>query len=352
MASYTASDPIVIKSVQLINRLDESIPGPEHFRITTVETTFGQLERDCPEDGLVVQNLVLSADPYLRFSIKTGGTLQDNQMVGYTAGKVIVSKHPKWQVGDLFGGHINFSSFQTLSADLVKTLWPLRIPKEKVSYGIGVLGMPGSTAYGGLIDILAAKQNETIFISGAAGAVGGYVGMLAKALFNCRVIGSCGGPEKAAIVKEKFGFDVAIDYKENNSKEKLLLALKEAAPEGIDMYFDNVGGYHLEAALDVLRARGRVAICGQISDYNSKIPTPIPWLPMKMIYAQQRIEGFVCYDWLHGMRGSFHEDMPRWLSEGKLPAIEETVFGGIDNWPVAFQSLFTGGNTGKVVVRL
>lgn len=345
---------VTIQSVELIDRLDEGIPGPEHFRIARTETTFAAMESECLEGGIVIQSLVFSADPYLRGSIKTDGAIPGNQMFGFIAGKVIVSKNPKWQAGDLFGGRLNFTTFQILSPEQAATIWPLRIPEEKISYGVGILGMPGSTAYGGLIDVLAAKQGETIFISGAAGAVGGYVGMLAKSLFNCTVIGSCGGPDKVALVKEKFGFDFSIDYKSEaaSTKDGMVAALKEVAPGGIDMYFDNVGGYHLEAALEVLKAKGRVAICGQIAEYNNKIPNPVHWYPMKMTYSQQRIEGFVCMEWLTGVKGSFHSDMPRWLEEGKIPQLQETIFEGIDSWPLAFQSLFVGGNTGKVVVRL
>jgi NADPH-dependent curcumin reductase CurA len=344
----------IIQSIELIDRLDEGIPGPEHFRIKSTETTLAAMESECQEGGIVIQALVFSADPYLRGSIKTGGTMQGNQMHGFIAGKVLVSKNPKWVVGKLLGGRLDFTTFQVLSPEQAAGIWPLNIPEENISYGVGILGMPGSTAYGGLIDVLAAKQGETIFISGAAGAVGGYVGMLAKSLFNCTVIGSCGGPEKVALVKEKFGFDFAIDYKSEtaSTKEGMVAALKEIAPDGIDMYFDNVGGYHLEAALEVLRTKGRVAICGQIAEYNNKIPNPVPWYPMKMIYSQQRIEGFNCGEWLTGIKGHFHSDMPKWIEEGKLPCIEETVFEGIESWPLAFQSLFVGGNTGKVVVRL
>lgn len=342
---------LVVQSVELIDRLDEGIPGPEHFRITRTDTTLAALESHCLEGGIIVQSMVISADPYLRGLIRTDGAIKGNQMFGFVAGKVIASKNSKWHAGDLFGGRLNFSSFQVLSPEQVAGIWPLRIPEEKISYGIGILGMPGSTAYGGLIDVLAAKHGETIFISGAAGAVGGFVGMLAKSLFNCTVIGSCGGPAKVELVKEKFGFDHAIDYKAASTKEEMVTALKEVAPNGIDMYFDNVGGYHLEAALEVLRAKGRVAICGQIAEYNSKVPTPVNWYPMKMIYSQQTISGFVCSEWLEGKRGNFHTDMPRWIEEGKVH-LEETIFEGIDSWPLAFQSLFVGGNTGKVVVRL
>lgn len=348
-----SADTIVIESLQLIAPLDEGMPGPEHFRIVRTERTLAELEADVEEGGVLIRNLVFSADPYLRGAIKSTGSLK-SQMAGFVAGKIIASKNPKWAVGDLFGGNLPFINVKVLTAQEAAGIWSLtgKITEDQISYGIGVLGMPGSTAYGGLIDVLQAKQGETIFISGAAGAVGGMVGMLAKTLFNCTVIGSCGGPQKGAFIKEQYGFDHAIDYKTINTREEMVEALRAVAPNGIDLFFDNVGGIHLEAALEVLRPRGRVAICGQIQEYNNKVPSPVNWHPFKMIYAQQRIEGFVCHDWLVGKRGNFHSDMPHWLQEGKIAKVQETVFAGIDNWPLAFQSLFTGGNTGKVVVRL
>lgn len=348
-----SSEPITIEAVELIAPLDEGMPGPEHFRIIRKDTTLAELEEQCQEGGIVIRNLVFSADPFLRGQIKSTGTIK-SQMFGFVAGKVLVSKSPKWRVGDLYGAYLPLINVQVLAEEQSTGLWSLtgKITEEQISYGIGILGMPGSTAYAGLIDILQPKQGETIFISGAAGAVGGMVGMLAKSLFQCTVIGSCGGPDKARFIREKYGFDHAIDYKAAGSREDLIEALRAVAPDGIDMYFDNVGGMHLEAALEVLRTKGRVAICGQIQEYNTKVPAPVHWYPMKMIYNQQRIEGFVCGDWLNGKRGHFHTDMPQYIHGGKIATIQETVFEGIDQWPIAFQSLFTGANVGKVVVRL
>ena len=234
--------------------------------------------------------------------------------------------------------------------------WKLsgKVTDTTISYGIGVLGMPGSTAYGGLIDILRPKQGETIFISAASGAVGSLVGLIAKNIFNCTVIGSCGGPQKCEIVTKELGFDHVIDYKlpENCSAEGLANSLKAVAPDGIDMYFENVGGIHFEAAMANLRAGGRVAVCGAISEYNQAAP---PQLAIKnvanLIYKAQRVEGFLCVPWLYRQKGNFHEDMYQWLTEGKVVA-KESFFDGIESWPTAFRALFTGENIGKVVVRV
>jgi NADPH-dependent curcumin reductase CurA len=225
------------------------------------------------------------------------------------------------------------------------------ITEDKISYGIGVLGMPGATAYGGLCDTLRPLQGETIFVSAAAGAVGGMVGQLAKALYNCKVIGSCGGAAKGKLITEEWGFDHAIDYKTCKNKDELVAALKAVAPEGIDMYFENVGGIHFAASMDCLKNYGRVAVCGMIDCYNDAIPEPCNFWPMKMIYSSQRVEGFISSTWLSGKKGNWLADMHKWLSEGKIN-VKETTTEGIENWPHAFISLFEGANIGKVVVKI
>lgn len=211
--------------------------------------------------------------------------------------------------------------------------------------------MPGSTAYGGLIDILRPKKGETVWVSGAAGAVGGMVGMLAKNVFGCRVIGSAGGPEKCKMVVEKFGFDECVDYKACRSTKELIMALRKVSPKGIDMYFENVGGMHFEAAMSCLRPKGRVAVCGVISGYNDAKLPPNKVNLGNMIYTGQRIEGFECSPWLLGKRGNFLQDMAKWVQEGKV-TIQETRFEGLESFGSAFRALFVGGNTGKVVVRV
>lgn len=307
---------------------------------------------------MLVKILVMSADPYLRGQIKSTGSLKKGQvMEGFVGGKVIASCNDKWLEGDLFGAKLPFTSIQVLSNEAMSNtvMWKLTglIAEKDISRAIGVLGMPGSTAYGGLVDVLRPNEGETIFISAASGAVGGLVGMIAKSVYNCTVIGSCGGPEKCRIVKEKYGFDHAIDYKKASNKEELAALLKEVAPDGIDMYFENVGGIHFEVAFEALRTGGRIAVCGQIASYNTAAADYVPLSinPMQMIYTAQRIEGFVCFPWLSGAKGTFLKSMSEWLKQDKL-VVQETFFDGIESWPTAFQSLFTGKNVGKVVVRI
>lgn len=211
------------------------------------------------------------------------------------------------------------------------------------------MGMPGATAYGGLIDVLRPNHGETIWVSGAGGAVGSMVGQIAKNVYGCTVIGSAGGPEKCEYVCEAFGFDHCVDYKTCSKTKDLIVALRKVAPDGIDMYFENVGGMHFEAAMSCLKIGGRVAVCGTISNYNDGRPPPTEIHISNMIYSGQRIEGFVCTPWLSGAQGNFLEDMAGWIKEGKVK-VEETLFEGAETYGEGFQSLFTGGNYGKVVV--
>lgn len=337
------------KTVHLKTLVDGVAPGPEHFEIkeTKVDTN------DIKDGEICVRAMVMSVDPYLRGGIKTGGTKKvGDAMSGFISGKVIASKSADWKENDLIGMSANFSTVQI--ADTRKTVaWKLTdiVTEENISHGIGILGMPGSTAYAGLLDVLKPEEGQTIFVSGAAGAVGGFVGQLAKKLKNCKVIGSCGGPEKCKLVKEKFGFDECIDYKTVSNTEELKAALKHVAPDGIDMYFENVGGMHFEAAFESLRPHGRIAVCGGISNYNSTTVNKIKMNPSQMIYNFQRIEGFVCFPWLSGKKGNFLKDMAGWVNEGKI-VIEETVYNGIENWPVAFNGLFIGANKGKAVLKV
>jgi NADPH-dependent curcumin reductase CurA len=270
-------------------------------------------------------------------------------MNGFVAGKVLHSENENWKVNDLFGATLPFSTYIIVGPELLKQIliWKLTdyITEDKISYGIGVLGMPGATVYGGLVDTLRPLQGETIFISAAAGAVGGMVGQLAKALYNCKVIGSCGGTAKGKLITEEWGFDHAIDYKTLKDKDELVAALKAVAPEGIDIYFENVGGIHFAASMECLNNFGRVAVCGMIDIYNDAIPEPCNFWPMKMIYSSQRVEGFISFAWLSGKKGGdWLGSMHKWLSEGKIN-IKETTTEGIENWPHAFISLFEGGSS-------
>jgi len=256
--------------------------------------------------------------------------------------------------GDLFGASLALTTLQVVVPD-GQLMWKLtdHVTREEISLGIGILGMPGSTAYGGLLDVLDGKNSEgqTIWVSAAAGAVGGMVGQLAKNVLNCTVIGSAGGPDKCRLLVEELGYDHAVDYRACGSKDELAAAIKSVAPDGIDMYFENVGGMHFEAAMDCLRTKGRVAICGRISQYNDAEAPGVRFDPGQMIYSFQRVEGFMCLPWLTRQKGNFVEDMAQWMHEGKIK-VKETFYDGVESWPTAFRALFDGTNIGKVVVRV
>jgi hypothetical protein len=333
---------------------DEGLVSYDNFDIIQTEVDPSALK----EGQLLLKSLVFSVDPYLRGGCKsTGGRAIGSKMDGFIAGKVLESKNKNWMKGDLFGAALPFATVQIVGEEQIAStmMWKLTeyLKESEISYGIGVLGMPGSTAYGGLIDVLRPNKGETIFISGSAGAVGSMVGQLAKKLYGCTVIGSCGGDKKCDFIKTAFGFDSAIDYKQVKTEAELRALVKQASPEGkgIDMYFENVGGIHFEAAYNSLKPYGRIAVCGGISEYNNAEFNKVSINPMQMVYTFQRIEGFVCHPYLTGKKLNFLKDMSKYLRDGTL-VIEETVFNGIESWPDAFQSLFTGKNTGKVVVRV
>jgi len=300
-----------------------------------------------------VKMLVLSADPYMRGRMKAAaGALPGTPIRGFVGGKILASKHSNWAAGDLFGSSLPFVTVQVV--DVARNnLWKLTglIEEKDISHGIGALGMPGATVIAGLINTLRPKAGEVIYVNAAAGAVGGMVGQIAKHVFHCKVIGSAGGPEKCKLLLEEFGFDHAIDYKTTSNKEELVAKLLEAVPEGIDMYFENVGGFQFDAALSVLKKYGRVAVCGSISAYNDAAPALMSFQPMHLIYKQQRIEGILSASVLENpdTMQKFLQDMSSYIHTGAVK-VKETNFQGVSSWPTAFRSLFVGSNTGKVVV--
>ena len=242
------------RTLFLKQSLDEGHPTAEIFEFKESSVDVGTIS----EGSIAVEIQVISADPYLRGQIKSTGSIKaGTPMFGFVGGKVIASKTEAWGVGDLFGSRLPFSTYQILTPEILASTvtWKLTdlISESEISLSIGVLGMPGATAYGGVVDVRRPNAGETIFISAAAGAVGSLAGQIAKEIYNCKVIGSCGGPEKSELVKSQFKFDAAIDYKTTHTTAELVAAIKQFAPEGIDMYFENVGGIHFDAALATLR---------------------------------------------------------------------------------------------------
>jgi len=313
------------------------------------------------EGGLLLRAQYFSADPYLRGHVRSGrpsSISPGSPIRGFISGRVEASTIDGWKEGDLFGASLPFSTVQIVSLQTLRStaMWKLTefINESQLSLGLGVLGMPGATAYGGLMDVLRPIKGETILVTAASGAVGQLVGQLAK-LKGCKVIGTAGGPEKCKLLMEKFKFDAAIDHKSCSSPAQLEALIRSAAPEGLHLVFENVGTSTFETAFRCLTNGGRIAVCGAISAYNDK-QEAVPMCsidPMQMIYTAQRIEGFVCTPWLVGARGNMEwlRVFAEMVKSGEIKTTE-TIYDGIEKWTQAFQDLFTGVNVGKVVIRL
>jgi hypothetical protein len=317
------------------------MPTNENFELRDVDLPSLQ------EGQVKVRNLWLSVDPYMR------GRMNDvksyappfalgKAMDGGAIGEVTASNDPALKAGDLVQSGFGWREGFNAAAGAVQKLDPRGLPVQAF---LGAAVMPGLTAYVGLLKIAALKDGDVVFVSGAAGAVGSMVCQIAKAKGHT-VIGSAGGAEKAAFLKE-IGVDHVIDYK---AEKDLNAALAAAAPDGIDVYFDNVGGSHLEAALNNARLFARFAICGMISIYNATKPEPGPSNLAQLIGRNIRMEGFIVSHHF-GMMPQYIADLSNWVAEGKV-TWKETVFDGIEKAPDAFIGLFKGENLGKMLVKL
>ena len=251
------------------------------------------------------------------------------------------SRNAKYAEGDWVLHQLGWREWALSDGATLRRLDPEVAP---VSTSLGVLGMPGFTAWYGLFVLGLPQEGNTVFVSGAAGAVGSAVGQMA-AIAGCRVIGSAGSEEKLAWLRE-LGFHAVFNYREQSARE----ALKEHAPDGIDIYFDNVGGDHLEAAIGALRTYGRVVACGSIARYNDLEPSPGPRNMFLVVTKRLRIEGFIISDHFDRF-GEFVRSATEWVREGRL-RYRETVVDGIENAPKAFLGLFGGENIGKMLVRV
>ena len=257
-------------------------------------------------------------------------------------GSVLASKHPDYAVGDHVSGLLGVQSVACISG---KELHKVDAKLAPLSAYLGVLGMPGITAYFGLLDVGALQAGETVLVSGAAGAVGSIVGQIAK-LSGARVVGIAGGPDKCKHLVDELGFDAAIDYK----NEDVAARIKETCPKRVDVYFDNVGGELLDIALTRLAMKARVVICGAISQYNQLDKPKGPANYMSLLVFRARMEGFVVFDYAKRYGEAFAKMGP-WLAQGKLQ-YRETVVEGLDNFVPAFTRLFTGEKLGKLVLKV
>lgn len=336
MSQYTA------QQVHLKSR-PAGMPSHEHFELVTTELTP-------PKPGeVLVQNLYMSVDPYMRGRMREEAVYATayavgEVMYGGAVGEVIESNAPGLQAGDIVLNQAAWQDRFVASSEAVTKLDPFDC--NQLSLYLGTLGMPGLTAYVGLFKFGEPKPGETVFVSAASGAVGANVCQLAK-LKGCRVIGSVGSDAKATWLKDECGVDEVINYKTCGD---LSAALAAAAPEGIDVYFENVGGDHLQAALNSMNPYGRIAACGMIASYNNAQPAPGPNNLMLIVGKKIRINGFIVSDHAD-WREAFLADMVPWIQQGKIKS-QETVVEGIDNAVDAFLALFSGDNFGKMVVKL
>lgn len=328
------------REIQLVRR-PSGLPKTEDFEVVDVDLPS-------PSEGeVLVQNVSLTVDPYMRGrmidrrSYVPGFQLKET-LTGGAIGRILESRHSDFLEGEYVESHLGWREAYTTSGRGLRKLGELKAP---ASAYLGVLGMPGMTAYVGLLDVGELKEGETVFVSGAAGAVGSAVGQIAK-IKNCKVVGSAGSTEKVSHLVEDLGFDHAFDYHEGHLERQILTG----APQGVDVYFDNVGGDHLQAALNCMRPNGRLPLCGAISQYNATEPVPGPNNLAMAIGSQLTLKGFIVSNYNH-RREDFMRDMTEWVASGRLK-YRETIHEGIESMPGAFIGLFTGANTGKMIVNL
>jgi NADPH-dependent curcumin reductase CurA len=329
------------REVQLVSR-PVGWPTPDDFAL--VESAPADLA-----DGQVrVRNEVMSVDPYMRGRMSDAKSYAEpyalgEAMHGGAVGVVTESRSDAVAVGDHVLHGLGWREEAVVDASAVRVVDTSVAP---TSAYLGVLGMTGLTAYAGLTRVAQVKEGDVVFVSGAAGAVGSVVGQIAKALGASRVIGSAGSQAKVDHLLDDLGFDAAFNYKDG----KVSTLLREAAPEGIDVYFDNVGGDHLEAAIGSLRLGGRIAICGAISVYNNTEAAPGPRNLARLIQTRGTITGFLVGDhW--DLAGEYAQRAAGWIADGTLTS-RETFSDGIDHAVDAFLGVLRGENVGKMLVRL
>ena len=336
------------KEIRLASR-PVGMPTPDNFR-------FEDAEVPQPKDGeVLVRTLYISVDPYLRGRMREGRSYVppfavDQVIESGAVVEVVESRSPKFQPGDIVTGMFGWRLYNVVKAErLMKVantgtagVSPASFP---ITTALGVLGIPGLTAYFGLLDIGQPKEGETVVVSGAAGAVGMTVCQIAK-IKGCRTVGIAGSDEKNRYLTEELGVDAAVNYK----NPEMRLALKEACPKGVDVYFDNVGGEVSDAVMPLINHGARIIICGQISIYNLDKPDVGPRPQPYLLVNSAMMKGFIITDYAPKFSEGVAQ-LAQWLAAGKLK-YAETVVEGFENTPQAFIGLFTGENLGKQIVKV
>ncbi|MCX2541571.1 NADP-dependent oxidoreductase [Pseudomonas sp. COW5] len=340
------SDPLTLNQRFVLASRPVGAPTPENFR----------LEREALpdlEDGqLLLKTLYLSLDPYMRGRMSDAPSYAapvqiGEVMTGGAVSRVEQSRHPKFQVGDLVVGA---TGWQSHSLSDGRNIIPIPSGLPSPSMALGVLGMPGMTAYMGLMDIGQPKAGETLVVAAASGAVGSVVGQVAK-IKGLRAVGVAGGAEKCKYVVEELGFDACIDHKALDFAEQLA----KACPKGIDIYYENVGGHVFDSVVPLLNPKARIPLCGLIAGYNAtevpKGPDRLPALQRTLLTKRVRIQGFIVFDDYGDRQPEFISAMVPWVREGKVK-FREDVVDGLEQAPQAFIGLLEGRNFGKLVVRV
>jgi len=320
-----------------------------------VESNFRLVRTEVPalRDGeVLVRHHYLSLDPYMRGRMNDSKSYAASQplgevMIGGTVGEVVESRNPKFAAGDQVVGMGGWQEYSVVDGNAPGMLRKVDTTHVPLSHYLGAVGMPGVTAYYGLVKIIAPKAGETVVVSAATGAVGSAFAALAKAR-GCRVVGIAGGPEKCRYATEELGFDACIDYRENADVKAMARALKEACPDGIDGYFENVGGYILDAVLLRTNAFARVAVCGMIAGYDGQ-PLPLQ-NPALILINRLKVEGFIVSEHMEVWPDALKE-LGTLVATGKLRP-RETVAQGLAAAPAAFLGLLKGKNFGKQLVKL
>ena len=320
-------------------------PGPLTRDVFSIE------EAPIPEPALGefrVKIAYVSLDPAMRGWVAEGRSYVQPVPVGdvmraYAAGHVEVSNHPDFKPGDAIQGLFGVQQYAVSKGERVLKVDTSLAPLQR---WIGGLGMPGWTAYFGLLEIGQPKSGETVVVSAASGAVGSVVAQIAK-LKGCRAVGIAGGPEKCRYLTDALGLDSAVDYKAGN----LAADLKAACPQGVDVYFENVGGEILDTVLPLMNTFGRIPLCGLISAYNATMPPPGPRNLRCVLTQRLKMQGLIVFDWADRIPEAIR-DLGVWHAEGKLKIREDVREGGLDAFPDVLNLLYTGGNQGKLVLKV
>ncbi|WP_234263691.1 NADP-dependent oxidoreductase [Hydrogenophaga sp. NFH-34] len=317
-----------------------------NFKLVSVDTPALQPQQ------VLVRHHYLSLDPYMRGRMNDSKSYAASQplgevMIGGTVGEVVESQHPRYQPGDKVVGMGGWQEYSVVDASQPGALRKVDTAQVPLSYYLGAVGMPGVTAWYGLVKIIAPKAGDTVVVSAATGAVGSAFGALAKAR-GCHVVGIAGGAEKCQYAVQELGFDACVDYRPHKDMYSLAKALKEVAPKGIDGYFENVGGMVMDAVMLRMNAFGRIALCGMIAGYDGQ---PLPMAnPALMLINRLKVEGFIVSEHMEVWPEALAE-LAGLVAQGKLRP-RETISQGIESAPEAFLGLLKGKNFGKQLVKL